>query len=87
MPCSPNTASRNKKETIARLLAWLMIVMARSSFDASSTQSCSLLLRAALYALESLSQLVERGTFVNGTTISDFPRCVQLHGERNVCID
>lgn len=28
----------------------------------------------ALYGLESLSQLVDRGTFVNGTTIVDFPR-------------
>ena len=28
----------------------------------------------ALYALESFSQLVDRGTFVNGTTIIDYPR-------------
>ena len=28
----------------------------------------------AVYGLESLSQLVDRGTFVNGTTITDFPR-------------
>jgi hexosaminidase len=28
----------------------------------------------ALYGLETLSQLVDRGTFVNGTTILDFPR-------------
>ena len=28
----------------------------------------------ALYGLETLSQLVDRGTFVNGTTIVDFPR-------------
>ena len=27
-----------------------------------------------LYGLESLSQLVDRGTFINGTTIVDFPR-------------